>query len=438
MSHPRICLIGDIVVDVTLKSATTPVKLRLGGIVHAARALWALNIPYSVGYFAPSYLDSNIHRYLKDFGCLEILKLGNVTGAPAVFLIEEVKEIGDQGYDFLLRDEMSIEYDQGMLMNLKANGYEDCLVISGNYDLRMIIEYLPNQVHLDLANNIENLDALKGWQKKITSLFLSTSSTLFRKSFAGDFKEFAELFRLVAVQLVLKENRGGSRAFNFDTSEIIPVAAQTRSIVHSVGVGDAYDAVFVSGYRHYGLQDALVLSSWIAGEYASTTYPDDFKTGVERILASPIGELKGMQGVYLPWELRPSIHIYIAAPDFSFVDTGPIDVLEKSLRYHNFMPRRPIKENGEMEPRAGKARRQELFIKDMLILHESRLLVGVLLYDDPGTYLEIGYAAAKGIPTIVFDPYGRGTNCMLTELPTLLSNDLDEIMAEIFIQAAKL
>jgi nucleoside 2-deoxyribosyltransferase len=438
MSHPRICLIGDIVVDVTLKTATTPVKLRLGGIVHAARALWALNIPYSVGYFAPSYLDSNIHRYLKDLGCSDIVKLGNVTGAPAVFLIEEVKEVGDQGYDFLLRDEISIEYDHEKLMNLKANGYEDCLVISGNYDLRIIIEHLPNQIHVDLANNIENLDALKGWQSRITSIFLSTSSALFRKSFAGDFKEFAELFRLYTVQFVLKENRGGSRAFNFDTSEIIPVAAQTRPIVHSVGVGDAYDAVFVSGYRHYGLQDALVLSSWIAGEYASTTYPDDFKTGVQRILASPIGQLKGMQGVYLPWELRPSIHIYIAAPDFSFVNTGPIDVLEKSLRYHNFTPRRPIKENGEMESGAGKARRQELVTKDMLILHECRLLVGVLLYDDPGTYMEIGYAAAKDIPTIVFDPCARATNCMLTELPTLLSNDMDEIIAEIFIQAAKL
>jgi len=107
---PGICLIGDIVVDVTLRSEESDLKLRLGGIVHAARGLWAQSIPYDVGYFAPSYLDAQIIDYLIHHGCVNILKLGEVIGAPNVFLIQEAKEIGWQGYEFLLRDELKVEY----------------------------------------------------------------------------------------------------------------------------------------------------------------------------------------------------------------------------------------------------------------------------------------------------------------------------------------
>src|SRR5688572_17656383 len=95
----KICLIGDVVVDVTLKSTNSPLKLRMGGVVHTARCLWAMGIPFSVRYFAPSYLTSQITTYLTSLGCNDAVKLGDVSGAPYVFLIEEAKETGDQGYE---------------------------------------------------------------------------------------------------------------------------------------------------------------------------------------------------------------------------------------------------------------------------------------------------------------------------------------------------
>ena len=53
----KFCILGYIFNDVTLKSAATPViKMRLGGIVHAARGMYAVGEEYSVAYFAPSYL----------------------------------------------------------------------------------------------------------------------------------------------------------------------------------------------------------------------------------------------------------------------------------------------------------------------------------------------------------------------------------------------
>lgn len=59
----KICLIGDILVDVTLKTEFNPLKMRLGGIVHAARALWAMGVEYDVAFFSPSYLDVHIYFF---------------------------------------------------------------------------------------------------------------------------------------------------------------------------------------------------------------------------------------------------------------------------------------------------------------------------------------------------------------------------------------
>ncbi|MBL7866768.1 nucleoside 2-deoxyribosyltransferase [Flavobacterium lindanitolerans] len=435
MKKPEICLVGDILVDVSLKTQNTSLKLRFGGIVHSARCLWALNIPFSLAYFAPAYLDNQISDYLTSLGCVELIKLGNVTGSPYVFLVEEVKEVGNQGYDFLLREDIKIEYNEERLNYLMQNDYSDYIVISGNFDLHAVFKHIHGNIHLDVANNISSLQEILSLNKKLTTLFLSTSSDLFRNHYQNDLKKD---FNVNCDYLILKENRGGSRGLSLLEDEIISIGAQTRPITHSVGVGDVYNVVFVSQYHSTTVKNSMTLASWIAAEYAMTTFPDDFKRNVDRVIKSEIEDLIKLQGVSLPWEERSSINIYIAAPDFNFVDVKPIDLLFNSLKYHNFAPRRPVIENGQMEDNASKKRRQELFTKDMQLLNDCSILIAVLLYDDPGTLIEIGLAAAKGIPTIVYDPYGKANNCMLTELPLLVSSDLDEIISEVFVQSVKL
>jgi len=434
----KVLLIGDVVVDVTLKSQYQELKLRMGGIVHAARGLWALNIPYSIGYFSPSYLDDQIYSYLKQHGCDEIIKLGDVVGAPYVFLVQDAKETGNQGYEFLLRDEIKIDYIKEGIEQIANRKFDDNILISGNYDQIEVIKNLSGNIHIDVANNVTDFNFFKSIGKEVKTLFVSTSSLIFQNFFQNNFTEFSFLFKSYANKLILKENRGGSRGIIFETGELFSASAQTAPIQHSIGVGDVFDTCFVTRGTGMSDQEALVLSSWIAYEYASTTYPDDFKKGVERVLKSNIRTLSNILGVSLPWENRASINIYIAAPDFDHVDTTTIDLVENSLTYHNFRPRRPIKENGLMELNASKARKQTLFNKDMSLLEECSILIAVLIFNDPGTLIEIGLAAAKGIPTLVYDPYNQAENCMLTELPNLVSNDLDKIISEVFIESAKI
>lgn len=438
ISHGKICLVGDIVVDVTLKTPHVPTKMRLGGIVHAARALWSMNIPYDVAFIAPSYLDSEIVTFLNAHGCSQTYKVGDVTGAPYLFLIEEAKEIGDQGYEFILRDQIKINYNETILNQLISIHYSDILMISGNYDQHLMLERLKGCISVDVANNVLDLSYFSGLKNTIDTVFLSTSSNLFKNLFNNSFRDFCELFRPFCQTVILKENRGGSRGFSFGNNEIFTAAAQTQPILHSVGVGDVFDACSIARKNSDGWENALAFASWAAAEYAQTTYPDDFQKQVKRLLKANPADLVKMGGVQLPWEERNKVNIYIAAPDFDFVDRLPIEQLVKALEYHNFRPRRPIMENGQMEKNASKERRQTLFSGDMKLLEECQMMIAVLLYNDPGTLIEIGIGTTKGLPTFVYDVYNAADNCMLTEIPTLLSADLDSIISEVFIESSKI
>lgn len=427
----KICLVGDILVDITLKTKYTPLKMRLGGIIHAARALWALNVRYDVGFFSPEYLDCHIVKYLSEIGCSQIIKLGNVTNLPYTILIGEVKEVGDQQYDFLLKDNPAkIVYDEENLRCL--SNYSQIFAISGNYDFSVLNNFINKdcKLYYDIANNIKSFADLK-LNRKLNILFLSTSSDLFKITFKT-YSDFIDKVSAFADKVVLKENRGGSRAYDYLTNQKYDIPSQTMPIVHSVGVGDVYDIATVYLSNNNNFEVALYYASWIAANYASTTFPDDFKQLTMSTLQIPNTELKSLQGCSLPWEIRQNFNIYIAAPDFDFVNTEPIEKLCSSLIYHNFKPRRPIKENGQMSQNASKEERLLLFSKDMKLLDECDLLIAVILYDDPGTYIEIGLASQKRIPVIVYDPYERANNCMLTELPLLVSNDLDMIISKVF------
>lgn len=198
-----------------------------------------------------------------------------------------------------------------------------------------------------------------------------------------------------------------------------------------------YDAVSIKA-PYDQLEDRLNLASWIAKEYASTTFPVDFMNAVRADMSFSIDQLKSSTGCFLPWEVRQRCHVYIAAPDFDFVDTKLIDTLYENLTYHNFVPHRPIKENGQMSNGAEKRERAMLFSADMALYGKCNMLIAVLLYNDPGTLIEIGLAAQRGIPTLVYDPFSKADNCMLTELPTLVSSDMDTILSKVFNEYSKM
>jgi nucleoside 2-deoxyribosyltransferase len=418
--------------------------MRLGGVMHAARALWAMGVPFGLGYVAPAYLREDIEDLAGLYGAAFVQCIGTITGCPNVMLVGEGLEVGPQRYEYLLRDQSECDFSTGALRELGSGAeFTDYLAFPGGFPLADTLKEIGARtadVHADVnfvpAQQLQDLSALK---RRFASVMLSTSSGLFLDFFGRDPTKLQLKLSGYADSILLKENRGGSRLFYTQAaSEAISTPAQTTPIMHSVGVGDVFDAVFVVQRRSHGDTAALAYASFAAAEYASCFRDSDVQQSIAAALSIDAHTIGALGGVVLPWEGRETVNIYLAAPDFDYVDTAPLDALAEALAYHNFTPRRPVREHGQVGADTPASERRRIAEADLDLLAECALLIAVLLHDDPGTLIEIGVAIEKHIPVIVYDPFKRASNIMLTELPVLVSSDLDQIVSEVFVQAAKL
>ncbi len=430
MSRPLPILIGEITVDFVMPARGTSAKVRLGGVVHAARGLWAIGQPYAVGAYCPKYLIEQTQEYLSKHGCEQFFLLGEVTGAPNVIAIADVKEVGHQGYEDILRDDRSIVSHE---VQAELRQFQPFIVFTGRYDLQNLLTQLdPDvQITIDAAYDIEGEQVLRSLTNKVDTLVISTSSPLFM-SLASE--EIAPLLSLAkkakAKYLLLKENRGGSRLFDLLTDKIEHVGANLGRTANSVGVGDVFTAVYAASEEKPS--DAVWRGMQVATAYSQTTWPDDFRRDAGRALKVPVQTVRSLGGVCLPWHARPKLQIYLAAPDFSYKNHREIEAVVKALEYHNFRVRRPVKENGEAAPDGPIAILQELYLKDVQLLRECEAVFAVPLERDPGTLVEVGMAIEMGKPVVTFDPHNENANTMVISGSDCYSHDLDLCVNGIF------
>ena len=250
-------LVGEVSVDVTVAPRGAENKVRLGGIAHAARAFWALDQPFAAGVIVPKYLENAAKSYLSACGCAKFVVLASVSAAPNVTLIFDPTEVDDQGYDTLLRDEKVVEMAAGIGPS-QFSDFADALVFPGTYDLASICAQFPTSInlHIDAAYDVPSYNELRAVPRRIATVFMSTSSSLFgRDDFKGMQSITTELQLLNPEAVILKENRGGSRLYVFADSSVTEIPAQLGTTVNSVGVGDVFDATYIT-YRGRGLVEA--------------------------------------------------------------------------------------------------------------------------------------------------------------------------------------
>ncbi len=419
-----VLIVGELVVDYTPAHKGAICKLRLGGVAHAARGLWAAEVTYSVAAFCPQYLVDEARRFLYAHGCREFIWLGTVVGAPNVTLIGDVTEVADQGYDDLMRDMKAIHLHDPLP---EIDRYKRVVVFPGTFDLAPLASAFSADAKLsfDIAYDVEDLSSLSTFRGRIQALIISTSSTLFRKLGQDDITGLLDAARTLAPKvLLLKENRGGSRLFNFLDDSVEEIPATLGHTVNSVGVGDVYSSVLVGLHRHEWAEPAW-RACQVATEYSQSTFPDDIKRNVQRSLKLPFHTLRALGGVMLPWHDRPSYPIYLAAPDFSDLQTPELDRATDSLAYHNFRVRRPIQENGELARPAGIFELRHTYHLDCRLLSECDVVFAVPIDRDPGTLVEIGMAIQMGKPVITFDPRNENANTMVIAGSSVYSADLD-------------
>lgn len=433
----NLLLVGEVFVDFTLPKAEADPKLRLGGIVHAARGLWAIDADYSVAAICPCYLVDQARAYLAHHGCRDFIWLAEVKGAPNVMTIGDPTEVADQAYQNILRDIKTVEYLSGA-KDLKA--FKTCLIFPGSFDLAALRGYLAEDVQasFDIAYDVPDLRPMDAYKGNLATAITSTSSPMFLEKTTENMSGLlGDLRELSPQAFLLKENRGGSRVFNFRSGQIDEIPALLGETVNSVGVGDVYSAVFVSLLGE-GISDAAWKAARAATCYAQTTYPDDFKRDVHRSLAISVDKMRGLGGTILPWHERKEFQIYFAAPDFSYIDRKHIEEALSALAYHNFYVRRPVLENGELNPQSPMHDMRTAYLGDVALLAECDLVFALPMERDPGTLVEIGLALAAKIPVITYDPISENRNTMVMAGSTVYSNNLDACLNGIFEAMSKL
>ena len=428
-------ILGEILVDYTLATKSTPCKLRLGGLVHAARGLWANDIEYSAAVICPTYLQQEISEYLYKHGCSEVIFIGKVEGSPNIISFSDPREIGHQGYEELLRDKKQVHLYQNIKEKLTT--FKEVVVFPGKFELGKIKSFFAKDTmfSIDIAYDLESIDCLGLFKGQLRALFLSTSSELFLRSGKESLSPLIkEITALSAEAFIFKENRGGSRLFDFTIDREICIPAFLAKTENSVGVGDVYSAVtvFKKTLQKISWEDAAWFGVLSATEYSKTTFPDDFKLNVTRSNAVSLKDHKSLAGVTLPWHDRPNYNIYLAAPDFSYVDRQILDQVIASLEYHNFNLRRPIKENGELNEQSSDHNRKLVYLNDCQLIDECDLIFAVPIFKDPGTLVEIGMAIAKSKPVITYDPLCENDNNMVIQGSDHYSRDMDECLNKLF------
>jgi nucleoside 2-deoxyribosyltransferase len=421
-------LVGEVFVDFNVTEPGRENKLRLGGIAHAARAFWALEVPFSAAAILPEYLERLARNYFAALGCVDFHVIGRVRGAPNITAIFDIIELADQGYETLLREEKEVEL---LPSQVHAKDYNDILVFPGTYDLLKVCRTLTAnaRIHLDVAYDLDELEVLAELPQRVLSILISTSSPLFQSLADKTIIGLVERFSLCdPVTLILKENRGGARRVKAGKIEALP--AQLGTTRNSVGVGDVFAATYVAFFDRDN--EAAWRATYAASAYAQTTDPDLFKKYVQRDLKLGLSDMQQLGGVALPWERLGEHPIYLAAPDFSHGDRRAIDKVLASLSYHNFCVRRPIVENGELPTGAGPAELQRAYRADYDLIKSCSLVFAVPTDRDPGTLVEMGIAIESGIPVVVYDPEFENANTMVMAGADQYSTDLDECLNAVF------
>ena len=407
---------------------------RLGGVFHAARALCALSLNYSIAFFAPQYLISSVESFSNRLNAFSCYCMGIINGSPNTMIDVSPTEAGDMGYVNPLCEQVdySDEKINGLIQLIERTNVTDVIYFPGRFDNKKVLRILNDsnvRIHIDLHYDYE--DVITESYNSLCSVFTSTSSAFFKNNCKGSFVDLKNICKsLGAKEFVLKENRGGSRYMSLVDEKTYMGKAFAVKTKHSVGVGDVFDSVFLA-FSERDISFRLSISSIISSSYASTLDYDFFTNEVKSILSN--GEnLSLLRGNSIPWEEREKISIYIAAPDFPYVNKRPLNEVIECLKYHNFRVRLPIQENGLITENSTVEERKMCYYNDLSIMEESKLLIAVVLNNDPGMYVEMGMFIAHGKPTILYDPHYYCSNNFVVHAPDAVCRTLTDLIDDTF------
>lgn len=438
MHDKKVLIIGEIFTDqhLDIKENNKSVS-RLGGVFHAARACSSLDVEYALAYYAPAYMNNSICKFGKEIlGAKELYCLGIIDGSPNVMLIGNSDETGDQSYDNILCDQTIIVNEKELNDIINAFLPTDIVLFPGRFCNKDFVEKVRKlKVNLHIDMNYDSDAIYDNLTYNAQTVFLSTSSTVFKHFFQkNNNNDLIDFFNKKNVkQLIVKENRGGSWGYDYINRQNYEAPAFfVNRFVHSVGVGDVYDISFLFGLETVqSIEERMTFAAWISVLYAQTLDYNQFKKSVLPIIQNTSDYIQ-LKGIRVSWFKRKDYPIYIAAPDFDYVNSQIIDSLEQVLKYHNFNPIRPIKINGQVTDKTSNVEEDIIFSKDIKLLEDCKIMIAVLLYNDQGTLVEVGKYHEAGKPVILFDPYKKMNNMFFRHSISAYCTSQSQVINKLF------
>ena len=438
MHDTRVLVIGEIFTDQHLDIRDNNKSVsRLGGIFHAARACSSLQVEYALAYYAPAYMHNSIYIFGKEkLDAKELYRLGTIDGAPNVMLIGNSDETGNQFYDNILCNQAVLVKEKEISDIINDFSPTDIVLFPGRFCDQAFFETLNKlklNLHIDMNYDSNAIYGIKNINAQ--TVFLSTSSTVFKTFFQKkSYKELIDFFNKKNVsQLIVKENRGGSWGFDYINKQNYEAPAFfMNKFIHSVGVGDVYNISFLFGLKEVkSIEERMTFAAWTSVLYAQTLDFNLFRSSLLPLIQNPSDYIQ-MKGIRVSWFNRKNYPIYIAAPDFDYVNSQVIDSLEQLLKYHNFNPIRPIKINGQVTEKTSRGEEDIIFSKDIKLLEDCKIMIAVLLYNDQGTLIEIGKYQEADKPVILFDPYKKINNMFFRHSISAYCTSQSQVINKLF------
>ena len=111
---------------------------------------------------------------------------------------------------------------------------------------------------------------------------------------------------------------------------------------------------------------------------------------------------------------EPGKHTYLAAPFFVPAQRNLCNWFENVFNRFSLPLYSPRRDGFVLEPSATNEERDEIFRSNTVAIDTANWMLAIVDDFDPGVIWEMGYAFAKGVPTLCYtDVKDRGLNVML-------------------------
>jgi Nucleoside 2-deoxyribosyltransferase len=420
MCKQKILIVGNIQVDIhheALNHNLAP-TLRLGGIMHLARLFSALKIDFIVGYYAPDTLDKNIYSYCLELQALGCYKLGTIESSsnielPENFINSNKSKNNKQVVFSDLKDLINKIKPTDLILNLQEFDYKNISLDINRYQGRIHINYLNYKSY--------NLDSI---EKKIDTLIITDYSIKDNEKLKTEY--FNQFKNKSINHFLIENNQKGIICFDNVKHKLYKSPNYNLKNINKTGVSEVFLATFIIPKFEDNFYKKLNFSTLITKIYIKNIDFKKFKKTINELLKNNIINQKSLST--LSWDEKKEHHIYLAAPDFPHVDTTKLEELNEYLLFHNFRPRLPIRENGLVSKNMTYEDELKLYNGDIALLDKSSLLIAILLYNDPGTLVELGMIKQAGKPTIIYDPYNICENLFVRHTADYLCKTVKEVL----------